>query len=72
VYLNACLLRTGLRCARSSNPVGRFFGSWFFCFWIGELVQMLSGDLITYWRMLPIYLWVLAAGIINSRGATEN
>ena len=24
------------------------------------MVQMLSGDLITYWRVLPLYFWVLA------------
>ena len=24
------------------------------------MVQMLSGDLFTYWRVLPVYFWVLA------------
>ena len=37
-----------------------FFGTWIFCFWIGQLFQMLSGDLFTYWRVLPLYFWVLA------------
>jgi hypothetical protein len=27
---------------------------------VGQAVQMLSGDLITYWRVLPVYFWVLA------------
>jgi hypothetical protein len=36
---------------------------------MGELVQMLSGDLITYWRVLPIYFWILAIAVRES-GAT--
>jgi hypothetical protein len=31
-----------------------------FCFWAGQSVQMLSGDLLTYWRVLPVYFFVLA------------
>lgn len=54
LLLNAAILRTAFR-ARAS-----FFGAWIFCFWCGEMVQMLSGDLITYWRVLPVYFWVLA------------
>jgi hypothetical protein len=27
------------------------------------MVQMLSGDLLTYWRVLPLYLWVLALAV---------
>jgi hypothetical protein len=30
---------------------------------------MLSGDLITYWRVLPVYFWVLAAALRDSSGA---
>jgi hypothetical protein len=26
-------------------------------------VQMLSGDLLTYWRVLPVYFWVLALAV---------
>ena len=39
------------RAAASSNPQTAFFGAWIFCFWIGQLFQMLSGDLLTYWRV---------------------
>ena len=60
LMLNAAILRTGLRAARSSHATARLFGEWIFCFWAGEAVQMLSGDLITYWRVLPLYFWVLA------------
>jgi O-antigen ligase len=54
------LLRTGYRAANDSDPEKAFFGAWTFCFWCGQAAQMLSGDLLTYWRVLPIYLWVLA------------
>jgi hypothetical protein len=64
--LNAAILRTGLRAARSSRPAGRIFGEWIFCFWVGQAIQMLSGDLITYWRVLPVYFWVLAVAAKES------
>jgi hypothetical protein len=34
-----------------------------FCFWCGQTAQMLSGDLLTYWRVLPVYFWALGAAI---------
>jgi len=57
LWLHAAILRAGWR-ARAS-----FFGAWIFCFWCGEIAQMLSGDLFTYWRVLPLYFWVLAAAV---------
>jgi hypothetical protein len=63
LLLNAEILRRGLQAFRSSSPQRSFFGEWIFCFWIGELVQMTSGDLITYWRLLPLYFWVLAMAV---------
>jgi hypothetical protein len=27
----------------------------------------MSGDLLTYWRVLPVYLWVLAMAVRESR-----
>jgi hypothetical protein len=63
VWLNTAILRTALSAARSHSPRASFLGTWIFCFWVGELVQMASGDLITYWRVLPIYFWVLAAAL---------
>jgi hypothetical protein len=58
--LNFAILRTAWRAARRDDARSSFFGTWIFCFWIGQLVQMLSGDLFTYWRVLPVYFWVLA------------
>jgi O-antigen ligase len=56
VALNAAILVTCWRAMRR----GSFYGKWLFCFWIGEVVQMLTGDILTYWRVLPVYFWVLA------------
>jgi len=60
LLMNAAILRISLNAARSTDGRTSFFGTWIFCFWCGEMVQMLSGDLITYWRVLPLYFWVLA------------
>ncbi len=59
IWLNAAILRAT---ARSAGR-GSFFGAWMLCFWSGEAVQMLSGDLLTYWRVLPAYFFVLALAI---------
>jgi O-antigen ligase len=64
--LNMAILRTAYRAARSTKGRASFFGTWVFCFWCGETVQMLSGDLITYWRVLPLYFWVLATAARES------
>jgi O-antigen ligase len=46
-------------CRRAAKR-GSFFGKWMFCFWIGEMFQMFAGDILTFWRVLPVYFWVLA------------
>jgi len=56
VALNVAILSTCYRAMRK----GSFYGKWVLCFWIGEVVQMLTGDILTYWRVLPVYFWVLA------------
>ena len=48
------------RASRSADPRRAFCGTWMLCFWAGEVVQMASGDLLTYWRVLPVYFFVLA------------
>jgi O-antigen ligase len=58
--LNAAILIYAHRAARSNNSVRSFTGAWMLCFWAGQSVQMLSADLLTYWRILPVYFFVLA------------
>jgi O-antigen ligase len=61
--LNFAILREGYRAARSEDSEKSFYGAWIFCFWAGQTVQMLSVDLLTFWRVMPVYLWVLAMAV---------
>jgi hypothetical protein len=65
VTLNVAILRASFRAARSVNSTAAFFGTWVFCFWVGEMFQMMSGDLITYWRVLPWYFWALGVAVAH-------
>ncbi len=69
VALNIAILMTARRASRSSDPVRSFCGTWMFCFWAGQAVQMFSADLLTYWRVLPVYLFVLALAGDSGLGA---
>ena len=60
---NVAILRASWCAARSLDSRIAFFGAWIFCFWIGEMIQMLSGDLFTYWRVLPVFFWVLGVAV---------
>jgi len=63
IALNIAILATAYRAARAQDPERAFCGIWMFCFWAGQAVQMFSADLLTYWRVLPIYLCVLALAV---------
>jgi O-antigen ligase len=63
IWLNLAVLRASARAARSADPQRAFYGIWMLCFWAGETVQMASGDLLTYWRVLPLYFWAIARAI---------
>jgi O-antigen ligase len=58
--LNAAILSCAYRAARSTDELRSFCGVWMLCFWSGQVVQMFSADVITYWRVLPVYFFVLA------------
>jgi len=63
LWLNVAVLGASARASRSADPRRAFCGTWMLCFWAGEVVQMASGDILTYWRVLPVYLWVLAMAV---------
>jgi len=63
IVLNFAILRAGYGAARSMDPAKSFYGAWIFCFWAAQCVQMLSADLLTFWRVLPVYFWVLAMAV---------
>ncbi len=61
--LSLAILKASRRAARSADVTASFFGTWIFCFWCGEMAQMMSGDILTYWRVLPLYFWALAVAV---------
>jgi hypothetical protein len=63
IWLNVAVVRAAGRASHSTDPRRAFCGTWMLCFWAGEVVQMASGDILTYWRVLPVYLWVLAMAV---------
>jgi hypothetical protein len=58
LWLNVAMLRAAWKSSRRG-----FFGMWMLCFWAGQTVQMASGDLLTYWRVLPVYFWIMALAL---------
>ena len=74
LLFHAAVLKAAYRAARSADTWTSFLGTWIFCFWVGEMFQMLSVDALTYWRVLPIYFAVLGLAVRetnrgNSRAA---
>jgi hypothetical protein len=63
LLLLAAILRASLHAARNPKPRSAFLGAWSFSFWVGEILQMFSGDLLTYWRVLPVYFLILALAV---------
>lgn len=63
IALQIALLATAYRVSRSVDREAAFVGTWIFCFWIGQLAQMLSVDVMTFWRVLPLYLGLLGMAV---------
>jgi len=63
LWLHVAILRASVRAARTPDSRKAFYGAWMLCFWSGQMAQMLSVDLLTFWRLLPLYLWVLALAV---------
>jgi len=60
---NVAILRASCRASKSDDSRRSFCGTWILCFWAGQIVQMFSADLLTYWRVLPVYMCVLALAV---------
>jgi O-antigen ligase len=69
LLFNGAILRAAYRAARHPDLRTSFLGAWIFSFWMGQLFQMFSSDVLTYWRVLPVYFWVLALAV---RGCDEH
>jgi O-antigen ligase len=66
IFLNFAILTAAYRVTKSGGPRSAL-GTWMFCFWAGQCVQMLTVDLLTYWRLLPVYFCVLALATQKER-----
>ncbi len=69
LLFSGTILQAGFRAMRSPGASASFLGAWIFCFWIGQLFQMLSVDVLTYWRVLPLYFAVLGLAVRESARA---
>ena len=67
IALNCTIIVYAHRAARSASSLGSFCGTWMLCFWAGQIAQMFSADLLTYWRVLPVYFFVLALAMRQER-----
>jgi O-antigen ligase len=63
IIWNIAVIRASYRAAGSEDARQSFCGTWMLCFWAGQIVQMFSADLLTYWRVLPVYMCVLALAV---------
>lgn len=61
------VLVVSLRMSRHDNEAVAGLGRFLFAFWCGEMVQMLTGDVLTFWRVTPVYLAVLGIGLRLTR-----
>ncbi len=63
LLLSASVLIRGYREASGgSSSLRRACGATAMGFWCGFLIQMFSGDVLTYWRVLPVVFALLAVG----------
>lgn len=60
-WLNLAILKTLGRGTSQASPFHRLCQSFLLAFWCGEMVQMLTGDIFTYWRNLTVFFALISA-----------
>lgn len=60
LWLNRAVFNTTRRASRQPDSVRAIGAAFMFAFWCGEMVQMVTGDLFTYWRNMVVFFAVLA------------
>lgn len=65
--LCAAFLKRSYRLSKAKHMVVAALGRFLFAFWCSEMVQLLSGDTLTYWRVTPVYLAILGFTLRWSR-----
>jgi O-antigen ligase len=61
------VLVEGQRLAHNNQDGIAGLGRFILAFWLGEMAQMLSGDILTYWRVTPVFLAILGIALRRSR-----
>jgi O-antigen ligase len=69
VFLALCaaILRAAWQFSRSADPLLAALGAFLLAAWCGFMMQMLSGDTLTYWRVTPVYFVLLGAAFRRYR-----
>ncbi|MCI0423393.1 MAG: O-antigen ligase family protein, partial [Acidobacteria bacterium] len=55
LWLSAAILNALQKCRKTPVQVCQLYGAFLLAFWYGELAQMLTGDIFTYWRNLSVF-----------------
>jgi O-antigen ligase len=63
-WLFGALFQGLFRASQSSSNLGRHYAAFLLAFWCGQMGQMLTGDILTYWRNLVVY-YTLAASLLQ-------
>lgn len=60
LWLNRAVFISTYRASQRRGSVRAVCAAFMFAFWCGEMVQMVTGDLFTYWRNLVVFFAALA------------
>jgi O-antigen ligase len=60
LWLNGAVFRSTYRASQKGHSVRAVCAAFMFAFWCGEMIQMVTGDLFTYWRNLVVFFAGLA------------
>lgn len=61
--LNMAIFRSLHKTSQHRNSTIHLYSTFLFAFWCGEMVQMMTGDIFTYWRNLIVYF--LFIGVVQ-------
>jgi O-antigen ligase len=60
LWLNQAVFSSTYRASLGGGSVRAVCAAFMFAFWCGEMVQMVTGDLFTYWRNMVVFFAALA------------
>lgn len=69
LWLNLAVFSSTYRASQQRDSVRTVCAAFMFAFWCGEMIQMVTGDLFTYWRNLVVFFAVLAVVQEQSAGS---